>query len=571
MSKFMRKLSIIILNILFCISFAPLAIAEDYTVLKVKYQVTFEKLDSTSINNIETKIGYTFSKKDLLVTALTAADSTGSSDNYERFEFFGDGILEFYLTEILMRNYSNADPNMLTKARTELARQEPLAALALHIGLFKYINTNNSGEVTISQLGDVVEALIAAIYYDGGSRHVQNFISRFFIPMMSVECPMVAMDIINKASKKLKQSYIYSKKANGEFEILPSLPINSANGRPAITKINGHKDKNCPVRNSVYRAERDYIKSLSQSYSQFLVTLPIDASYKPWDQPIAEIAWDRDSVVEPLFALNELMQKLGKEKIVSCDVESTEENQYSFLCSIDVQGFGKFEGKGSSKKKAIRIAAARAYRKIQVASLFMKDLTKHVEEHIKLDEDKENNPIFSLNSFCQVHKLDSPIYEGYVKESNGQPTFYTRLHAPWLVASVESDLFPNIKKANESAATKAIRYLNHFTSRNLTPRKLHEFIKFKQLNTPGNEKNYLFGLSTYLKLSIQYVSEICEGPLNHGILYRSRVVLSGKDSCELEFEGGACLGSKLDAEAMAARLGLLKLANMILKKEIPGF
>lgn len=123
---------------------------------------------------IESRIGYRFSDKSLLVLAFTHStysNAHGGSDN-ERLEFLGDAVLELVVSERLYRlreKGKQLDEGDMTEARQKLVSGTALAAAARRLGLKDYLRfeggVSNIGEKTVSSL---FEALVAAIYLDAG-------------------------------------------------------------------------------------------------------------------------------------------------------------------------------------------------------------------------------------------------------------------------------------------------------------------------------------------------------------------------------------------------------------------
>ena len=129
------------------------------------------------LGELQKAIGYVFSDERLLVSAVTHptyANDHGT-ESYQRLEYLGDAILDFVVAEELFRRFPNADEGILTKKRIAAVSAAPLAKKAAELGFEKYfriaphINTQ-------SVLGDVFEAVIAAIYLDGGMEQAKKFV-----------------------------------------------------------------------------------------------------------------------------------------------------------------------------------------------------------------------------------------------------------------------------------------------------------------------------------------------------------------------------------------------------------
>mgnify|MGYP005773108299 CR=1 FL=1 len=124
-------------------------------------------------------IHYYFKDKSLFERAMTHASK--SSENYERLEFLGDSILDFLVGEYFFFNCKE-DEGKLTVLRSHYVSENYLSHLFDLLQLTEDVKMGKSyqGEISKAIKGDVVEALIAAIYLDGGIEEARNFIYRFF-------------------------------------------------------------------------------------------------------------------------------------------------------------------------------------------------------------------------------------------------------------------------------------------------------------------------------------------------------------------------------------------------------
>ena len=135
---------------------------------------------------LEEKLGYVFKNQKLLELALIHKSSNNISNN-ERLEFLGDTILDFDLTLYLFNNFPNLDEGNLTKIRSSAVDQSSLVALGkkINIGDFIFLSKSedaSGGRNKKSIIEDAVEALIAAIYFDGGLENVNKFVSKYIYP-----------------------------------------------------------------------------------------------------------------------------------------------------------------------------------------------------------------------------------------------------------------------------------------------------------------------------------------------------------------------------------------------------
>lgn len=133
-------------------------------------------------------IGYNFRNIALVETALTHRSAGG--DNNERLEFLGDAILGFVVADYLYGHYVDADEGELSRLRATLVKGDSLAEIAHSLELGQYLNLGpgelrSGGHSRASILADAVEALLAAVYLDGGYTVAREVILRLFEEKLS--------------------------------------------------------------------------------------------------------------------------------------------------------------------------------------------------------------------------------------------------------------------------------------------------------------------------------------------------------------------------------------------------
>lgn len=129
----------------------------------------------------EQRIGYRFVDKSLIFEALTHASSVDRRLNsYERMEFLGDSILGFVVCEFLYKNYIHWDEGELTKVKSIVVSRHACAQMGIQLGLAEFLSVGKGigslDKVPGSLLANAFEALIAAIYLDGGLEPVRHFL-----------------------------------------------------------------------------------------------------------------------------------------------------------------------------------------------------------------------------------------------------------------------------------------------------------------------------------------------------------------------------------------------------------
>ena len=124
---------------------------------------------------IDEKIGYSFKNKVLLCTALTHPSK--SKENYQRLEFLGDSILGFLVGEYLFE-HSKKHEGELTVLRSHYVSEKHLSECFDELGLSDDVVMGKSmnGEITPAIKGDIVEAIIAAIYLDSDMEKARKFV-----------------------------------------------------------------------------------------------------------------------------------------------------------------------------------------------------------------------------------------------------------------------------------------------------------------------------------------------------------------------------------------------------------
>jgi ribonuclease-3 len=150
-------------------------------------QSVHDKCDDT-YTSFEKIIGYSFLDRTLLEEALThrsrANEVQGESDN-QRLEFFGDAILGFLVSNLLFTRFPDAREGELTHMRAALVDEARLSTIAAQLEIGSYLQLGrgeekSGGREKRSILADAYEALLAAIFLDGGVAAVRSAIERHF-------------------------------------------------------------------------------------------------------------------------------------------------------------------------------------------------------------------------------------------------------------------------------------------------------------------------------------------------------------------------------------------------------
>ncbi len=138
-------------------------------------------MPAPDLERLQRMLGYRFDDPALLRRALTHR-SAGSRNN-ERLEFLGDAILGFEVAENLYRLHPDATEGELSRARAQLVKRETLARAARRLELGQYLilgagELRSGGQSRDSILSDALEALIAAVFIDGGVEAARALVRR---------------------------------------------------------------------------------------------------------------------------------------------------------------------------------------------------------------------------------------------------------------------------------------------------------------------------------------------------------------------------------------------------------
>ena len=131
-------------------------------------------------------LGYSFARSELLETALThPSAAVGSDVHYERLEFLGDAVLDLAIADLLMRKFPTAKEGPLSKQRASIVNARTLALKAQAVELNQMMRLGkgeekSGGREKTSILAAVFEAVIGAIYSDGGLVPAQQVVERLF-------------------------------------------------------------------------------------------------------------------------------------------------------------------------------------------------------------------------------------------------------------------------------------------------------------------------------------------------------------------------------------------------------
>jgi len=140
-----------------------------------------------SPERLRQRVGYAFSRPELLAQALTHR-SYGTPHN-ERLEFLGDGVLNCVVAAELFERFGDLPEGDLSRLRAHLVRQEALHQVAQNLGLGEHLRLGegelkSGGAARPSILADALEALVGAVFLDGGFAAARETVRRLYEPLL---------------------------------------------------------------------------------------------------------------------------------------------------------------------------------------------------------------------------------------------------------------------------------------------------------------------------------------------------------------------------------------------------
>ncbi len=145
-------------------------------------------------SNLESRLGYFFSNRELLMEAVTHASFSNENPNSacnERLEFLGDAVLELGISEILFNRFPDDSEGDLSERRASIVCEDSLASWAIHIGLPVFLRlgkglSKSGGAKQPVVCADAAEALLGAVLLDGGFEAARKVAEHYFRYIMSV-------------------------------------------------------------------------------------------------------------------------------------------------------------------------------------------------------------------------------------------------------------------------------------------------------------------------------------------------------------------------------------------------
>jgi len=183
-------------------------------------------VNASNLSRLEQQLGYSFTQPKLLLLALT--HRSFSHQNNERMEFLGDSILGFLIAEALFGRFPGAREGQLSRLRAKLVKGQTLAAIARRFSLGDWLQLG-SGELKSggfrreSILADTLEAVLGAIYLDGGIVAARRRALAWFAD----ELASLTLEAPNKDAKTRLQEFLQSRGCE-----LPQYQVLQVQGEP---------------------------------------------------------------------------------------------------------------------------------------------------------------------------------------------------------------------------------------------------------------------------------------------------------------------------------------------------
>lgn len=164
-----------------------------------------------SLASLQKNLGYQFQQTALLLQALT--HRSFANTNNERLEYLGDGALNFIIANELYQRFPNLPEGDLSRLRAQLVKEASLFAIAQTLQLGELLKLGegelkSAGWRRPSILSDALEAIIGAVYLDGGFVVAQQLVQRLYRAQIETIDP----NVISKDAKSQLQEHLQSKK-----------------------------------------------------------------------------------------------------------------------------------------------------------------------------------------------------------------------------------------------------------------------------------------------------------------------------------------------------------------------
>lgn len=433
------------------------------------------------LESLEKTLGYKFKNVGRLAKAFTL-ETVCPKRNYQKYEWLGDSILHRVLSEMLYeKNGDSLDAGSLSKARSILEQKETLAELAEYLDFEKYFIKTEKDLITIDRLEDSVESIIAALYKDGGAIAAQNFIVRYWMPMINKskkmpESPITILESWKMTNKKNLEQSSKGLEQGIEYKIV-------CDHCTATEHCWGNK----PTTNeriAKFYANKNFILNFPDEYKDYkdmLLISPFSSEYEMLDEDvdfnIDTIRWESEEIIFPFsYTLHMISQKLGYDNLTFNTEQYGEDHKPTFISTVIFGGLEKpvTGTEAKTKIKAKEHAAELAYTTWKTNTMGMLGIDNdiNIKKLIfllrwkgRMDAGTKSAKVL-LKELLQELGYEKASFEchvvGGIVKKPYRAEFFCMITCPGILTTpLKSAIYLNVKQAEESAASMVLqKYLN---------------------------------------------------------------------------------------------------------------
>ncbi len=442
--------------------------------------------DFYDLPHLEYILGHNFKKIERLVKALTPCKYCPDR-NCAFYEWFGSAIVQELLMAVLAKKYEGAKFKDIEHTCSALMRKEHVADLSKVLGLESYCIKGKNWNITLSMLKASCMALIAALYKDGGPQAAQNFILRFWLPMLQEKSklPRTPESLLSQwrsnNNKKITINYETNYEAQTTIMAIECTMISDSLLTAGKSFRYEHSDEskiNLSIKSAAfYRAACRFVELLPDQDELKKMLLPSPESLQEWYQKNPD--QDFDLSIEdwlaglPSNALVKLHKIAYKQKVdmPKFEVEKDGSKEYKFIGVAHSNRLCKaIRGTPAlTRKAAIESAAENLYAHC-ANRLFGFDLDKNKIKFIENIPDKltkpRTRPYLLLSNLLKDLKREQPIYKTHIKGGlidEPESHYFFSIISGSLDAqeySMEGTLCPDVNQALDSAAKKLLMHIH---------------------------------------------------------------------------------------------------------------
>ena len=196
-----------------------------------------------SLDMLEDMVGYHFKRKALLEQALTHTSYANAHNiaSYERLEFLGDAVLTFLVATFIFRSHKEKDEAFLTDLKSAYVNRKFLQAVGERLSIQKFLRVVGLKDFRLDQ---AVEALIGAIFLDGGYRAAKGFVDRFILcrkvePLADYKARLMSY-VLEKFGKRIR--YTVERESGPAHCKMFQVRV-KVDGKPLLARAKAHSKK----------------------------------------------------------------------------------------------------------------------------------------------------------------------------------------------------------------------------------------------------------------------------------------------------------------------------------------